>query len=236
MILKNKYQNKTEHYNCMTHTIFAFDFSMNKPAMTVLCKGKMDFYVWPSSIDDKSYNTLLYSGISVTSRNLPSMKDAKHDQHSLIMEHVKRAVDLANIIVHTINSIVRKSDINKSDVIIANESFAFSAKGDATLDLSGYKYILMYTLIENGYSNFRTYSPITIKKTADCSKKGLGKDAMITAFGKAFDKDKPHCNHPIMETLLNNPQNLKKKTNYVLCMDDIADSYWCMITALNELC
>ena len=236
MILKNKYQNKTEHYNCMTHTIFAFDFSMNKPAMTVLCKGKMDFYVWPSSIDDKSYNTLLYSGISVTSRNLPSMKDAKHDQHSLIMEHVKRAVDLANIIVHTINSIVRKNDINKSDVIIANESFAFSAKGDATLDLSGYKYILMYTLIENGYSNFRTYSPITIKKTADCSKKGLGKDAMITAFGKAFDKDKPHCNHPIMETLLNNPQNLKKKTNYVLCMDDIADSYWCMITALNELC
>lgn len=220
----------------MNHTIFAFDFSMNKPAMTVLCKDKMDFYVWPSSIDDKSYNTLLYSGISVTSRNLPSMKDTKHDQHSLILEHVKRAVDLANIIVHTINSIVRKSDIKKSDVIIANESFAFSAKGDATLDLSGYKYILMYTLIENGYSNFRTYSPITIKKTADCSKKGLGKDAMITAFGKAFDKDKPHCNHPIMETLLNNPQNLKKKTNYVLCMDDIADSYWCMRTALNELC
>lgn len=219
----------------MNHTIFAFDFSMNKPAMTVLCNNKMDFYVWPSAIDAKSYNTLIYSCVSVTCRNLPSMKETKHDQHSLILEHVNRAVELANIIVHTINSIVRKNNIDKSDVIIANESFAFSAKGDAILDLSGYKYILMYTLIENGYANFRTYSPITIKKTADCSKKGLGKDAMISAFGKAFCKDIPYCNHPIMETLLNNPQNLKKKTNYVLCMDDIADSYWCMRTTLNDL-
>lgn len=220
----------------MKHTIFAFDFSMNKPAMTVLCNNNLSFYVWPSEIDEKSYNTLVFANINVTNRHLPTMKDSKHNQHTLILEHVNRAVNLANTIVDTINNIVKHNNIDKNDVIIANESFAFSAKGDATLDLSGYKYILMYTLIKNGYINLKTYSPITIKKTADCSKRGLGKDAMITAFGKTFDKNIPHKNHFIMETLLNNPQNLKKKTNYVLCMDDIADSYWCMITALNELC
>ena len=218
----------------MHPTIFAFDFSMNKPAMTVYCNNKLDFYVWPSNIDEKSYNTLTFSNVNVTNRNLPTMKEIKHNQHTLILEHVNRAVDLANIIVNTINSIVKINNINKENVIIANESFAFSAKGDATLDLSGYKYILMWTLMLNGYNNFKTYSPISIKKTADCSKRGLGKDAMIEAFGKAYDKEIGYRNHYLMETLLNNPQNLKKKTNYVLCMDDIADSYWCMITAMND--
>ena len=218
----------------MCKAIFAFDFSMNKPAMTVYCNNKLDFYVWPSDIDEKSYNTLTFANVNVTNRHLPSMKETKHSQHTLILEHVNRAVDLAHIITDTINAIVKINKIDKDSVIIANESFAFSAKGDATLDLSGYKYILMYTLMENGYTNFKTYSPITIKKTADCSKRGLGKDAMITAFGNAFDKDTPHKNHFLMETLLNNPQNLKKKTNYVLCMDDLADSYWCMRTALND--
>jgi hypothetical protein len=218
----------------MQFTIFAFDFSMNKPAMTVYCNGKLDFYVWPSNIDEKSYNTLTFANVNVTNRNLPTMKEVKHNQHTLILEHVNRAVDLANIIVNTINGIVKHNKIDKNDVIIANESFAFSAKGDAVLDLSGYKYILMYTLMINGYKNFKTYSPISIKKTADWSKKGLGKDAMIEAFGKAYDKKVDYKNHFLMETLLNNPQNLKKKTNYVLCMDDIADSYWCMITAIND--
>ena len=197
--------------------------------MTAYINGVIDIYVWPSQIDDKSYDRLTSCGIHVINRNLDHMKDGCFDQHNLIIEHIKRSTKLANMIVDTINTKVKTACINKNDVIIANEGFAFSAKGDAALDLSGYKYILMYTLIENGYTNFRTYSPITIKKTAGCSKKGLGKDAMIEAFGNENPK-----NHHIIDVLQTNPDFLKKKTNYVLCMDDIADSYWCYKTCETD--
>ena len=219
----------------MSLAIFAFDFSMNKPAMTSFVNGNLDFYVWPSSIDEKSYNSLIFSDVNVHNRNLPTIKDNCYDQHSLILEHINRSTELANIIVQTINTIINTHKIDKQNVIISNEGFAFSAKGDAVLDLSGYKYILMDRLISNGYTKFKTYSPITIKKVAGCSKKGLGKDAMITAFGKSYDKSIPEQNHLIMYNIKEDPQLLKKKTNYVLCIDDIADSYWCMRTTLTEI-
>jgi hypothetical protein len=218
----------------MQPAIFAFDFSMNKPAMTSFVDGNLDFYVWPSTIDEKSYNSLIFSDVNIHNRNLPPIKDKCYDQHSLILEHVHRSTELADIITKTIDRIVTSKNINKENVIISNEGFAFSAKGDAVLDLSGYKYILMDRLISKGYTNFRTYSPITIKKIAGCSKKGLGKNAMITAFGKTYNKDIPECNHQIMYNIKEDPQILKKKTNYVLCVDDIADSYWCMRTTLLD--
>ena len=121
--------------------IFAFDFSMNKPAMTSFVDGILDFYIWPSTIDEKSYNSLIFSDVNIHNRNLTPIKDHCYDQHSLIIEHLKRSTELANIIVSTIDRIVKSKNIDKNDVIIANEGFAFSAKGDAILDLSGYKYI-----------------------------------------------------------------------------------------------
>lgn len=219
----------------MSLAIFAFDFSMNKPAMTSFVDGVLDFYVWPSTIDEKSYNSLIFSDVNVYNRNLPPIKDKCFNQHSLILEHVNRSVNLADIIVKTIDRIITSKNIDKKNVIIANEGFAFSAKGDAVLDLSGYKYILMDRLISKGYTNFRTYSPITIKQVAGCSKKGLGKDSMITAFGKEYDTNIPYKKHTILHNIKEDPQILKKKTNYVLCVDDIADSYWCMRTTLIDI-
>lgn len=214
--------------------IFAFDFSMNKPAMTSFVDGILDFYIWPSTIDEKSYNSLIFSDVNIHNRNLTPIKDHCYDQHSLIIEHLKRSTELANIIVSTIDRIVKSKNIDKNDVIIANEGFAFSAKGDAILDLSGYKYILMDRLISKGYSNFRTYSPITIKRIAGCSKKGLGKNAMIESFGNEYDPNTPEKNHIMLHNIKHDPQILKKKSNYVLCVDDIVDSYWCMRTTLSE--
>ena len=211
--------------------IFAFDFSMIKPAMCAYIDGKISFYVWPSDIDDKSSEMLSVSGINVYNRYLPKMKDKEYDESSLIMEHVNRASNLAEMIVKTINSILEEyaPDEKKENVIISNEGFAFSARGDAVLDLSGYKYILMYELIKNGFKNFRTYSPITLKKTAGCSKKGLGKEAMIESMS-----NQKEFNHVFIETLKNHPEFLKKKTNYVMCVDDIADSFWCLKTTLDK--
>ena len=211
--------------------IFAFDFSMNKPAMSALINGKLIFYVWVSNIDDKAYEILTSSGINVINRNLPKMKDKEYNEHELILEHIKRSSDLAIMILSTIENIISENDpcIDYKDIIISNEGFAFSAKGDAALDLSGYKYILMYTLINAGFKNFRTYSPVTLKKTAGCSKKGLGKDAMI----EALSNETPGI-HKFIDIVRETPHLLKKKTAFVKCSDDIADSYWCLKTTIEK--
>jgi len=211
--------------------IFAFDFSMNKPAMASLIDGKLSFYVWPSDIDEKSYNILADAGINIANRHLPKMKDGKFNDHELIIEHVKRSTDLAVMIVDEIKKILleKSPETKYEDVIISNEAFAFSARGDATLDLSGYKYILMYHLIEAGFRIFRTYSPITLKKTAGCSKKGMGKNDMIDSLG-----NEPEGLHPFMDIIRTSPSLLKKKTSYVMCTDDIADAYWCLKTTIEK--
>ena len=213
----------------MSKAIFAFDFSCNKPAMTSYINGVINFYVWPSEIDDKSYDRLTSCDVIVHNRNLEKIKEKSLDQHELILEHTHRAIDLSNIILDLIDYLVHENNIDKDDVIIANEGFAFSAKGDAALQLAGYKYILMERLIDRGYKNLKTYSPITIKKTAGCSKKGLGKDAMIEAMSRQDD------DHHLINILKNDPDYLKKKSNYVLCMDDIADSYWNLKTCIADV-
>ena len=213
----------------MYKSIFAFDFSCNKPAMTSYINDVVDFYVWPSDIDDKSYDRLTSCGVNVFNRNLGTIKEKSLNQHELILEHVDRAINLSEIILQTIDKLVEDNNIKKDDVVIANEGFAFSAKGDAALQLAGYKYILMEALKNHGYKNLKTYSPITIKKTADCSKKGLGKDAMIEAMGRQIVD-----HHPI-SVLHDNQDYLKKKSNYVLCMDDIADSFWNLKTCMKDL-
>lgn len=204
---------------------------MNKPAMSALINGKLTFHVWTSNIDGKSLGRLKDCGINIINRNLPKMKDGEFNEHELIIEHIKRSTNLANMILETIENLLKEEspDIKYEDVIISNEGFAFSAKGDAALDLSGYKYILMYTLINAGFKNFRTFSPITLKKTAGCSKKGLGKDAMIMALA-----NEEKGIHPFIDIIRETPELLKKKTAFVMCTDDIADSYWCLKTTIEK--
>ena len=213
----------------MHKAIFAFDFSCNKPAMTSYINGVIDFYVWPSDIDDKSYDRLTSCDVNIFNRKLGHIKEKSLNQHELILEHVDRAINLSEIILQTIDDLVSNNNLSKDDVVIANEGFAFSAKGDAALQLSGYKYVLMEALIKHGYTNLKTYSPITIKKTAECSKKGLGKYEMIEAMARQ------DIDHHLIKILHDDPDYLKKKSNYVLCMDDIADSFWNMKTCMEDL-
>lgn len=210
--------------------IFAFDFSMAKPAMACLIDGRLVFCVWPSEIDDRSAEILEGAGIRVYNRSLPKIQKGKFDEHSLIIEHVKRSTDLAEKILGTIRGIMEEhgSAADYGDVIISNEGFAFSAKGNAALDLSGYKYILMSTLMGAGFKKFRTYSPITLKKTAGCSKKGLGKNDMISAISGETDV------HPFIGIIREHPELLKKKSAYAMCVDDVADAYWCLKTTIEK--
>lgn len=209
--------------------VFAFDFSMNKPAMACLIDNILSFYIWPLSIDNVSCEKLNNAGIVIYDRNLGPIKDKTLDESELILEHVSRASDLAKLIVKTIFDILSPYGYNPADVIIANEGFAFAANGDAVLDLSGYKYILMRELIDNGFRRFKTYSPITIKATAGCAKRGMKKEDLIIALS---NEDKSL--HNFIKTLAENPEQIKKKTAYVMCTDDLTDSYWCLKTAVKK--
>ena len=214
----------------MKHTpIFAFDFSMNKPAMACLIENELSFYIWPLNIDKVAQEKLDSCDINIVNRKLNPIKDKSLNESELIIEHVTRSTKLAKMIVGTILKIIRPYNYNIDDIIIANEGFAFAAKGDAALDLSGYKYILMKELIDNGFSNFKTYSPITIKSTAGCAKKGMKKDDMITALGNE-DNDL----HLFIHTIRDHNDILKKKTSYVMCVDDLADAYWCLKTVVKK--
>lgn len=209
--------------------IFAFDFSMNKPAMACLIENELSFYIWPLNIDKVAQEKLDSCDINIINRKLNPIKDKSLNESELIIEHVTRSTNLAKLIVGTILKIIRPYNYNIDDIIIANEGFAFAAKGDAALDLSGYKYILMKELIDNGFSNFKTYSPITIKSTAGCAKKGMKKDDMITALGNE-DNDL----HLFIHTIRDHNDILKKKTSYVMCVDDLADAYWCLKTVVKK--
>jgi hypothetical protein len=46
---------------------------------------------------------------------------------------------------------------------------------------------------------------------------------------------KQDIDHHLVKTLHNDPDYLKKKSKYVLCMDDIADSFWNLKTCINDL-
>lgn len=215
----------------MARAIFAFDFSLNKPAMTVLIDDKVDFYVFPMCMDSASEKALEDAGVHVLNRNLPRVHDISRDGNELIVNHTVRATALANMILDTILDICKNNKIMKDGAIIANEGFSFGSKGDAMLDLSGYKYILMEKFLEKGFRRFKTYPPITIKSVAGCAKKGEGKtkDRMIESF-----RQNAQHSHPFIDAMRNRPDDLKKKTAWVECIDDIVDSYWNLMTVLRK--
>ena len=46
--------------------------------------------------------------------------------------------------------------------------------------------------------------------------------------------NEPENVHIFIDTVRNFPHLLKKKSAYVQCCDDIADSYWCLKTTLMK--
>ena len=209
-------------------TIFAFDFSMAKPAMCSWHNNKINFWCFPMNMDEKTFDMLSACNIKITNRNLQPINKKNYDSHTLVMEHINRANNLSNIILETILSFINKHNINKDNVIIASEGLSYASKGDAALDLSGYKYTLLTKLLSNGFNVIKTYSPITIKNIAGCGKKSeYGKFAMIQKI-----TEENTSLHPFIDTLKNDSQNLKKKTAFINCVDDLVDAYWCLKTTI----
>lgn len=210
--------------------IFGFDFSIIKPAMFYYDTEtkQSEFYCWPASEDKKSIEILNNAGIVVRNRNLPPLSKNDYDSNSLVFENTKRAAELSELITEDIMNIVGDEPLD--NIYICSEGLAFASNGNQTLDLSGYKAALLTTLYKRGVRNIFTYSPITIKSVAGCSKKGMWtKDFMINA----IKKTNPSL-HTFVRTLSENEKSLKKVTAFVPCVDDLVDAYWVVRTFMER--
>lgn|SRR5574344_260716 len=209
-----------------------FDFSMNKPAMTIYFLNKFYFYIWPLNMVDKKLDLYKNSDVHAISRNLNSISPENFSFSLITLEHTKRSINLANMIIKDIqdfiNHIKTQEPIN---LYISSEGLSFGSIGDAALNLATYKGVLLAKLYENFNDNLKflyTYSPITIKSIAGCA--GKKDKALKAPMINAFINDDFILNNKFKENLISGI--LTAKTNYIPCVDDIVDSYWALKTML----
>lgn len=214
-------------------TIFiGFDFSMNKPAMTILYNKVFDFVIWPAKISDKRRALYLNNGVKCYSRGLSEISAKHEDSSKVVIMHTIRSVELANMIVNDIKMFMNEHDAEDAQLFIASEGLSFGSTGNATLNLATYKGVLLAKLYEAfGEQIVRlcTYPPISIKSTAKCATKDKIKDkkAMISAFlqEKIELPFKTALKYGIFST---------KQKGFIACVDDIVDSYFALKTMLKK--
>lgn len=200
-----------------------FDFSIKKPACTVVDGDEISYFCWPVDVKGKTITILKSANVmAVPFETITTSKEYS----DAMRDSVRNAEALSKLICETLEPYL-KSD---KKVVVAQEGFSYNSKGSSILDLAGYKYILMSQLRTYiPLKNMFTYAPITVKKTANCAKKGSTKEDMIQAF-------KDDSEETIFKRILiESPNMLRKKTNYVECVDDIVDSYWVCKTLINDL-
>jgi len=204
-----------------SQTIVGFDFSINKPAACLLKNNIYSFISWPYNLSDKILKVYRDAGINIVPRTDDKLKG--DDASKQMRYEVKDAIYLAELITETL-----KNDLN-NETLIVFEGLSFGSPGDIGLQLSSYKYILMDRLsIYVPFENMYTYSPLTIKSTAGCSKRGMKKGDMIESF---IQNSKPNSFNDVLK---NNVISFKKKKseNWIDHLDDLIDSYFAIETLL----
>lgn len=210
----------------MNSVFIGFDFSINKPACTIIKDNQIYFFIWPISLTKSEIEKYKDSGVTVFNRNLESIsKSKKVSSSALVEEHTQRSTELANKIVEDLQEFTKDAD----EIFISSEGLSFASAGNATLDLATYKGVLLSKIYENIHpTKIFTYAPITIKKIAGASKSPnlSNKNVMIDAFlGE-------NIKHQFMNKLVSG--DLIAKTNYIHCIDDIIDSYFCCKTMYKK--
>lgn len=207
---------------------------MNKPAMTVYSNGQYYFFAWALNIPQKNVDKFHECGVYAMSRNLDVINEKKMKSNSsLVLMHTIRSVDLANLIVNDLDTLI-KEVINLGDdynLYVASEGLSYESKGDAALNLATYKGVLLAKIYEHygdHLCRLFTYSPITLKSTAGCADKEHRSQKLPMI--KAFIKEK--ISHPFRHAIESGA--LLAKTNYLTCVDDIVDSYWALKTMFKK--
>jgi len=209
----------------MKETLIGIDFSINKPAICILKDNKYEFLSAPFGLSKKNIDLFKNSGINIIERTDKKYKGT--DSSEKMRWEVQNAIYLSNLLVFNLF----KYKFNPQNTKIIFEGFSYSSSGKMALQLGGYKYILMSIFNEYDikYENMITYPPISIKKTADCARKGMGKKEMIDAFIKNSNKN------ILKKNLLNNRKKFLKKTGkYIDHLDDLVDAYWAIETYLEK--
>jgi hypothetical protein len=206
------------------NVIIGCDFSINKPALCIYKNGKYEFYSWPFGLSEKLKIIYREAGVHLIDRT--DVKYKGSDSSEKMRWEVKNAIELTDLIITSL------PDGNAKNWKIVFEGLSFGSRGNVALQLGGYKYMLMKAFFDESvpFENMFTYAPITIKKTANCAKKGMGKKEMIDAF---VQDSVPNS---LKKAIQENPDNFKKKTgSWIDHLDDLADSYWAIETYQNKL-
>lgn len=216
----------------MKSVFIGFDFSMNKPAATILYDKQFYHFIWPASLSDKFVNLYKDNDVFCYSRGLSSVS-TKDKNSQIVLEHTIRSTELANLIIETIDHALENilQVESTTPIYISSEGLSYGSKGDAALNLATYKGVLLSKLYEHYKGRLYglyTYSPITLKSIAGCAGKNkqISKTPMIDAYMREPINNKFH------NTLVSG--GFINKTAYIQCVDDIIDSYWALITMIKK--
>jgi hypothetical protein len=199
--------------------LIGFDFSINKPAACIYSGDEYYFCSWPYGVPEKYTKIFSDSGVHIAKRE--DNKEKGNTLSSKMNYEVKNAEYLADLITSSLHSFLNKT------TYIAFEGLSYASSGDVGVQLGGYKYMLMYKLSKYiPYDNMFTYSPISIKSIAECSKRGMGKKEMI----EKFIEKGPMCR--FRTKLFEHPELFQspKAKNWIIHLDDLVDGYWTLET------
>lgn len=205
--------------------LLGFDFSIVKPAACFadINLNNITFKIWPRDLSKKVKTIYRDAGIIVCDRT-DEANSFKISSDKIRFE-VENSIYLAELIVDSFEL--------KEKTLLGFEGFSFNSGGNAGLQLSGYKYILMDRWKDKiKFEDMYTYAPQTIKKTAGCSKKNKGeKNDMIQAFiNSGIDND-------FRKELEKDPLKFKKRggKSWIDHLDDIVDSYYVVKTLQKKV-
>ncbi len=218
---------------------FNFDFSINKPAGLFVYLNKnekrteMEFHGWPRSITKSHIPQLEGAGIVLHIRDLPAIKAKENTVSETVREHTVRSIELANDIIQDMIVFIRDNcTTGNVKLYLASEGLSFMSKGDAGLNLAGYKFVFLGKVYETFKDiTIMTYAPMTIKSTAGCAGKKSSnvKEPMIEAFIKE------EIDHPFTARLDEGDLLNSGGKNYITMVDDLCDSYWVYRTLINDI-
>jgi len=196
--------------------LIGIDFSINKPAASILKNNTYHFISWPYNLSKNIQEVYEKSPLNIVKRT--DIKNKGNNITEKMRYEIENAKYLSNLMVDDLSPYL------SDKTIIGFEGLSYGSFGDVMLQLSGYKFILMNIMSQIvPLKNMFTYSPITIKKTAGCSKKGMKKADMIEVFKT--------LSNPFSKYLRENERDFKtRKENWIVHLDDIVDAYFTLKT------
>ena len=205
----------------INRTLIGIDFSIIKPAACVLKNNEYTFISWPYDLSETHLEIYRNSPVRIIKRTDIRQKTKN------ITEKVQFEIENSKYLARLILNVIRQ--YLNGGVYIAFESLSYGSHGDVILQLSSYKSVLMQMLTEVvPVESIFSFSPITVKHTAGCSKKGMKKSDMIEVF-KTRET-------PFSLYLKENEEKFKTKggKNYISHLDDFVDAYFVLETLLNH--